>query len=237
MAPGAVCGFRPQARARRELGLPGRHVGHSGAQTLALGNLYGGQYGTAPGPPLGRRYCFDLSNKNPLRGYPPSLVLYGMETDASLFPHLAFTARREAGRDLSRPFNRGEQDPATLALDTIGAKRVPVGGIQMCIWNEVLRRIDFALPFKGRSEIFHAYEHPPRRVADGATIHSWSYGTRLGSRATSQWSNLVEGFGATSLASGFAQDQLARVVANPSVLATSRIAAQCPYGREFGLVA
>ena len=44
----------------------------------------GRQYRSAPGPPLGRRYSLDLINKNPPRGYQPSLVLYGVETDSSL---------------------------------------------------------------------------------------------------------------------------------------------------------
>ena len=76
---------------------------------------YGGQYGSAPGPPLGRRYSLDIIT---IRGYPPSSVLNGMETDSSFLPHPVFTARHEAGRDLSRPFNRGEQDPAILAIES-----------------------------------------------------------------------------------------------------------------------
>ena len=63
----------------------------------------------------------------------------------------------------------------------------------MCTRNEDLQWIDIALPLKSRPEIFHAYELPPRRVAGGAAMHSWSYGTRLGPRATGQWSNLAEG--------------------------------------------
>ena len=41
--------------------------------------------------------------------------------------------------------------------------------------------------------MFHAYELPPRRVADGSASHTWLYGTRLGPRATGQYSNMVEG--------------------------------------------
>ena len=37
------------------------------------------------------------------------------------------------------------------------------------------------------------YRLPPRRVADGATKHTWSFGTRLGPNATGQWSNMVVG--------------------------------------------
>ena len=44
---------------------------------------YGGQYGTAPALLLGRRYALDVINRDPLRSYPPSSVLYGVETDSS----------------------------------------------------------------------------------------------------------------------------------------------------------
>ena len=144
-------------------------------------------------PLLGHRYALDIINKNSLRGYPPSSVLYGMETDSSLLTHPAFTARRELGRELPRPFRRGEQDPAILALEAVGAIRVPAEGIEMCTRNEVTQRLEIARPFKSRPELFHAYELPPRRVDDGAACHSWSHGTRLGPRATGQWRNMVEG--------------------------------------------
>ena len=63
----------------------------------------------------------------------------------------------------------------------------------MCAWNEAHQRIEIALPFRSRPELFHAYELSERRVAEGAAIHSWSYGTRLGPCAAGQWSNMVEG--------------------------------------------
>ena len=63
----------------------------------------------------------------------------------------------------------------------------------MCTWNAGLQRIDVTRPFRGRPELFRAYELPPRRVAAGAVCHSCSYGSRLGHRATGKWSNLSEG--------------------------------------------
>ena len=36
------------------------------------------------------------------------------------------------------------------------------------------------------------FKLPPRRVVAGRTKHQWSYGTRLGPKATGCWSNLVE---------------------------------------------
>ena len=116
-----------------------------------------------------------------------------METDSPLLTHPVCTARHDVGRDLPRPFNRGEQDPAILALEAVGATRVPAEGIEMCTWNEGTQQLEIARPFKSRPELSHAFELPPRRVADGAACHSWSYGTRLGSRDTGQWSNMVEG--------------------------------------------
>ena len=129
-----------------------------------------------------RRNSLDVISKDPLRGNPPSPVLYGMETDSSLLTHPEFAARHESGRDQSRPFNREEQDPATLALVAAGAIRVPAEEIEACTWNEGTQRPDVARPLKSRPELFHAYELPPRRVADGSANHSWSYGTRLGPR-------------------------------------------------------
>ena len=185
---------------------------------------YGGKNGNAPVPLLGHRSVWGIINGDPLRGYPPSSVLYGMKTDSSLLTRPVFTARHEVGRDLPRPFNRGEQDPAILALEAGGAIRVPAEGIEMCTWNEGLQRLDITRPFKSRPELLHAYGLPPRRVADGAASHSWSYGTHLGPRATGQWSNMVEGSKQPPHAAGFAQDNLAGVTANPTGFSASRIA-------------
>ena len=69
-----------------------------------------------------------------------------------------FTARHEAGRDLSRPFDRGEQDLATLALGAVGALRVSVEEIEMSTWNAGVQRLGIARPFGGRPELVRAYE-------------------------------------------------------------------------------
>ena len=142
---------------------------------------------------MGHRYSLGIINEDPLRGNPHSSVVYGVETDSSLLPHPAFSARRDLGRDLPRPFTREEQDPAIMALAAVGAIRVQAEGIETCSWNEDLRQIGITWPFKNRPELCRAYEMPPRRVADGATIHSWSYGKRLGPNATGQWSNMADG--------------------------------------------
>ena len=154
---------------------------------------YGRQYGNAPATRLGLLYSFDIINRGSLRGYPPSSVLYGVKTDATLLTGPAFTALREAERDTSRPFNRGEQDPATFARGAVGASRVLAEEIEMRAWNEGVQRIEITRPSRGRPELFRAYEPLPRRVADGAANHSWPYGTRLGPRASGQRSNMAEG--------------------------------------------
>ena len=71
----------------------------------------GRQYRSAPGPPLGRRYSLDLINKNPPRGYQPSLVLYGVETDSSLL-------RPAMRRDAIRPGLSigGDRTPLSLRM-------------------------------------------------------------------------------------------------------------------------
>ena len=105
---------------------------------------YEGQYGNAPLTQPGQRYSSDTINKNPLRGYRPATVFYGMETDSALLTAPVFTARHEAGRDTNRPFIRGGRDPATLALEVAGATRVPAGEIEMCTWDEIeMRKVKF----------------------------------------------------------------------------------------------
>ena len=114
------------------------------------GIQFGGQYVNAPTTQKGRRYFLDTSDRDPLRGYPPATVLYGMETDSTLLTDPVFTARFEAGRDISRPFNRGERDPATLALGALGASRTSAEEIEMCAWNEGVQRIEIARPLRVR---------------------------------------------------------------------------------------
>ena len=154
---------------------------------------YGRQYGNAPATQLGPICSFDVINRDSLRGYPPSSVLNGVETDAALLTDPAFTALREAERDTSRPFNRGGQDPATLALGAVGPSRVLVEEIAMRTWNKSALRIEITRPCRGRPELFRAYELLSRRAADSAATLSRPYGMRLGPRASGQRSNLAEG--------------------------------------------
>ena len=151
------------------------------AKRRLSGTHYEGQYGNAPLTQSGQRYSLDTINRNPLRGNPPETVLYGVETDSALLTDPAFTARREAGSDINRPFLRGGRDPATLALEAVGATRVPAGEIAMCIWDAGAQRLEVTRPFRGRPKMFHVYKIPHRRVAAGATKHSWSFGNRVGS--------------------------------------------------------
>ena len=131
--------------------------------------------------------------ETPIRGNPLAEVLYGMETNHTLLTDPVSTAPHEAGRDKDRPFIRGERDPASLALEAVGAQRVSAEEIDMCTWDADAQRIVAKRPFCDQPEMFHVYRLPPRRVADGATKHGWSYGTRLGRNATGQWSNMAGG--------------------------------------------
>ena len=142
---------------------------------------------------MGPICSFDVINRDSLRGYPPSSELYGVGTDAALLTGPAFTALREAERDTPRPFNRGGQDPATLALGAVGPSRVLVEEIAMRTWNKSALRIEITRPCRGRPELFRAYELLSRRAADSAATLSRPYGMRLGPRASGQRSNLAEG--------------------------------------------
>ena len=108
------------------------------------------------------------------------MALYGMEPDGALLDLPVFSANFAAGRDASRAFTRGENDPATRALDAIGATRVPVESIEMCTWDSSQQRLEIIRPFSQKDDIFHAYKLPERRAVFGATKHEWSYGARLG---------------------------------------------------------
>ena len=164
----------------------------------------------------GQRYSLDTINRNPLRGYPPATVLYGMETDSTLLADPAFTAPNEAGRDKDRPFIRGARDPAALALEAVGAIRVPAEEIEMCTWGAGAQRIEIARPFRDQTEMFRAYRLPPRSVADGATKHAWSqcYG------AMEQHGGGVE---AASLTARVTESQLARTPSDPAGPSAGRI--------------
>ena len=60
-----------------------------------------------------------------------------------------FTARREAGCDIYRPFVRGERDPAALALEVVGATRVPAEEIEMRTWGAGAQRLEVSDLFGG----------------------------------------------------------------------------------------
>ena len=111
-------------------------------------------YGSAPDSATALRYDLDATTQNPLRGYPCSEALYGMEPNASLLELPVFSARYAVGVD---HFKRGEQDPATLALLAIGARQVSMGQINMCARNASLKKLDVRWPFIGYPELFVAY--------------------------------------------------------------------------------
>ena len=110
------------------------------------GAEYEGQHGTASRPQLGIRYSFSKIAKQPLRSFPSAAASYGMEPDAALLERPAFSAKCLAGRDTSRLFTRGENDPATRVMEAIGATRVPAESIDMCTWNAIRQTLENIRP-------------------------------------------------------------------------------------------
>ena len=118
--------------------------------------------------------------------------MYGIELDGALLKRPVFSTNFGAGRSRNRVFTRGQNDPAAVALAAVGAVRAPADSIEMCTWDSVKMQLAAIRPFKEKEEISHVFKLPPRRVVEGRTKHQWSYGTRLGPKATGCWSNLVE---------------------------------------------
>ena len=98
-----------------------------------------------------------------------------------------------AGRDTSRLFTRGENDPAARVIEAIGATRVPAESIEMCARNVIRQTLEIIRPFANEDDIFHVHKLPDRRSAVGASKHVWPYGALLGPMASGRRSNLVEG--------------------------------------------
>ena len=146
-----------------------------------------GQYGTAPQTQSDMRYCLREIAKNPLRDYPSSMALYGMEPDGTLLDHPVFTTNFAAERDSARVFARGENDPATCALAASGAGRAPAESIEMCTWDAIRQKLKIIKPFSNTDDIFHVFKLPLRRVAVGSTKHMWPFGARLGPMASGHW--------------------------------------------------
>ena len=46
-------------------------------------------------------------------------------------------------------------------------------------------------PFEQMPGFFEAFQLPERRAANGRALHGWTFGTRLGPKATGKWSNIV----------------------------------------------
>ena len=121
---------------------------------------YESQYCTAPQTQPGIRYRLREIAKNPLRDYPSSTALYGMEPDGTLLNQQVCSTNFAAGRDSARVFTRGENDPATCALAAISPERAPAESIDMCTWDAIRQKLDIIKPFSNTDDIFHAYKLP-----------------------------------------------------------------------------
>ena len=101
------------------------------------------------------KWHYSLSEimNNPLRHYPPSLALYGTETDGTLSSHPAFSINFASGMD-GDTFTRGENDPALCVLRALNAERVAGSTLEFCSWNDSSARPTFLFPFSDNVEIF-----------------------------------------------------------------------------------
>ena len=147
-------------------------------------------YGTAP---MHERfhYCLKSITLNPLRHYPSATSLYGgVMPDGALLNLPVFEAPFPPG-ELAKTFTRGENDPVVSVLNAVGAQRVSADALEFLTWNEQSSRPQPFYPFSDASDLFHVYSLPPRRVAPGRELHEWSFGVRLGEKASGAWSNLV----------------------------------------------
>ena len=142
--------------------------------------------------PISRvHYSLSSIMQNPLRHYPSAESLYSnVLPDDTLLDLPVFSAAFPP-EALSKSFTRGENDPAVSVLNAVGAQRVCADTLEFVTWNEEAQRPQFFFPFSEASDLFHVYALPPRRVAPGENLHEWSFGLRLGLKASGAWSNQI----------------------------------------------
>ena len=125
------------------------------------------------------------------------MALYGAETDGALLNLPIFSASWGGGKEQKpgsrgeKTFTRGEGDPAVCVLNAIKAKRVSGASLEFCTWKDDSTHPEVIHPFSDQNDLFRVYELPQRRAAHGPLVHSWSYGIRLGDKASGAWSNCV----------------------------------------------
>ena len=147
-------------------------------------------YGTSH--PISRvHYSLSSIMQNPLRHYPSAESLYcNVLPDNTLLDHPVFSAVFPPVA-LSKSFTRGDNDPAVSVLNAVGAQRVSADTMEFVTWNEAAQRPQIFFPFSEASDLFHVYALPPRRAAPGNKLHQWSFGLRLGLKASGAWSNQI----------------------------------------------
>ena len=147
-------------------------------------------YGTSH--PISRvHYSLSSIMQNPLRHYPSAESLYGnVLPDDTLLDLPVFSAAFPP-EALSKSFTRGDNDPAVSVLNAVGAQRVSADALEFVTWNEATQRPQIFFPFSEASDLFHVYALPPRRAAPGEKLHQWSFGLRLGLKASGAWSNQI----------------------------------------------
>ena len=118
-----------------------------------------------------------------------------MDIDPALLRDPVFSKRHDLGRHPDGAFVRGHNDPATLALRAVGAKRLPSETIYMCTRDDSRGVLDVVCPVANDKHHFHICAMPERRAADGPTLQSWAFGILLGPKAVGTWSSRAEGAG------------------------------------------
>ena len=98
--------------------------------------------------------------KNPLRDYPSSMSLFGMETDGTLLNLPIFPASGGGGKGQKpgsrgdQTFKRGVNDPATCVLEAITARRDSGASLTFCTWKDDSTHPEVIRPFSDSNDAF-----------------------------------------------------------------------------------
>ena len=76
-------------------------------------------------------------------------------------------------------------------LRALNAERVAGSTLEFCTWNDSSTSPTIFFPFSDNDGIFRVFKLPQRRAAEGRLFHDWSYGIRLGDKASGAWANCV----------------------------------------------
>ena len=69
-----------------------------------------------------------------------------------------------------KSLTRGENDPAMCVLRAIDAERVSGASLEFCLRGDFSTHPEIIRPFSDQNDIFHSFELPPRRAAQGSSL-------------------------------------------------------------------